>query len=79
LLCTLQGSLFLCGYLSPRYWQAMICRAFPATLLLLLASCGPSDNDPGPGGVTNADAKALDEAAQKLDERDQKVEAEAKK
>jgi hypothetical protein len=39
--------------------------------LLILASCGPADTDPGPGGVTNADAKALDEAAKKLDERDQ--------
>lgn len=39
--------------------------------LLLLAACGPADGDPGPGGVTAGDAKALDRAAQKLDERDQ--------
>jgi hypothetical protein len=38
--------------------------------LLNLAACGPSDTDPGPGGVSTGDAKALDEAAQKLDERD---------
>jgi hypothetical protein len=40
-------------------------------LALLVAACGPADSDPGPGGVTAGDAKALDEAAQKLDERDQ--------
>jgi hypothetical protein len=39
-------------------------------IALLLASCGPADTDPGPGGVTAADAQALDKAAQKLDERD---------
>lgn len=39
-------------------------------LLLLTAACGPADSDPGPGGVTAGDAKALDAAAKKLDERD---------
>jgi hypothetical protein len=38
--------------------------------VLLLSSCGPSENDPGPGGVSAGDAAALDKAAQKLDERD---------
>jgi hypothetical protein len=38
---------------------------------LLLQACGPADSDPGPGGVTAGDAKALDAAAQKLDDRDQ--------
>ena len=41
-----------------------------ATLLLSVSACGPADSDPGPGGVTAADAKALDAAAKKLDERD---------
>ena len=41
-----------------------------ATLLLSVSACGPADSDPGPGGVTAADAKALDDAAKKLDERD---------
>ena len=43
----------------------------PATTLLalLLAACGPAGNDPGPGGVTVDEAKALDEAAAMLDER----------
>ena len=36
---------------------------------LLLASCGPGENDPGPGGVTVGEARALDEAAAMLDER----------
>ena len=34
-----------------------------------LAACGPAQNDPGPGGVTVGEAKALDEAAEMLDER----------
>ena len=40
------------------------------TAVLLISACGPADSDPGPGGVTAGDAKALDEAAKKLDERD---------
>jgi hypothetical protein len=47
--------------------------------LLPLSACGPADGDPGAGGVTASDAKALDEAAQKLDERDQSAAEEAKK
>ncbi|MFM2411015.1 MAG: hypothetical protein RL481_1843 [Pseudomonadota bacterium] len=46
---------------------------FGTILLLGLAGCGPAESDPGPGGVTAGDAKALDEAAQKLDERDQRA------
>jgi hypothetical protein len=34
---------------------------------LLLAACGPGENDPGPGGVTVGEAKALDDAAAMLD------------
>ncbi|GGE02339.1 hypothetical protein GCM10011515_22480 [Tsuneonella deserti] len=37
--------------------------------LALLAACGPSENDPGPGGVTVGEAKALDEAAEMLEHR----------
>lgn len=37
--------------------------------LIYLIACGPADNDPGPGGVTVGEAKALDEAAEMLDER----------
>jgi hypothetical protein len=40
-----------------------------ALALLALAGCGPSDTDPGPGGVTVGEAKALDEAAEMLDEQ----------
>jgi len=36
---------------------------------LLAAACGPAQNDPGPGGVTVGEARALDEAAEMLDER----------
>jgi len=39
----------------------------------LLAGCGDAPDDPGPGGVTNADAEALDEAAAKLDRVDEEA------
>jgi len=35
----------------------------------LVAGCGSSDNDPGPGGVTVGEARALDEATEMLDEQ----------
>jgi hypothetical protein len=38
-------------------------------LPLALAGCGSNDTDPGPGGVTVAEAKALDEAAEMIDSR----------
>jgi len=34
-----------------------------------LAACGAADNDPGPGGVTVGEARALDEAAEMLESR----------
>ena len=43
--------------------------ALVALLPLLLASCGPGANEPGPGGVTVGEAKALDDAAAMLDAR----------
>jgi len=42
---------------------------FTIMSLPLLVACGPAQNDPGPGGVTVGEAKALDEAAKMLDER----------
>lgn len=51
-------------------------RALPALLAAaLLSGCGPSDNDPGPGGVTVGEARALDEAAEMLEQ--QRLPAEA--
>ncbi len=38
-------------------------------MILTLAACGPADNDPGPGGVTVGEARALDDAAQMLESR----------
>lgn len=38
--------------------------------LLLIAGCSRTDNEPGPGGVTVSEAKALDDAAQMLESRD---------
>lgn len=37
--------------------------------LALAASCGPADNDSGPGGVTVGEARALDEAAAMIEQR----------
>ena len=45
----------------------------PFMLLLALSACGPADSEPGPGGVSVEDAKALDEAAAKLDAEAQQV------
>ena len=40
------------------------------TLTLLAAGCSRTDNEPGPGGVTVSEAKALDDAAEMLESRD---------
>lgn len=37
--------------------------------MALLAACGQGENDPGPGAVTMGEARALDEAAEMLEER----------
>ena len=44
----------------------------PAAVLLclLVTGCSRTDNDPGPGGVTVSEAKALDDAAAMLESRD---------
>jgi len=41
-----------------------------AILGLLAAGCSRTDNEPGPGGVTVSEAKALDDAAEMLESRD---------
>ena len=40
-----------------------------ALLAGLATGCGPGENDPGPGGVTVGEARALDEAAEMLDKQ----------
>lgn len=37
--------------------------------LALLAACGKADNEPGPGGVTVGEARALDEAAAMVEQQ----------
>jgi hypothetical protein len=61
----------------------MIDRKIPATplaalALLLVAGCSRTDNEPGPGGVTVSEAKALDAAAEMLESRDGTAEKDAK-
>jgi hypothetical protein len=47
-------------------------RLLPLLILsLACTACGSRDNDPGPGGVSVGEAKALDDAAQMLDARKQ--------
>ena len=41
-----------------------------AVIALLAAGCSRTDNEPGPGGVTVSEAKALDDAAEMLESRD---------
>ncbi len=41
-----------------------------AILALFAAGCSRTDNEPGPGGVTVSEAKALDDAAEMLESRD---------
>lgn len=41
-------------------------RLIAPLLILALAACGQAD-DPGPGGVTAGEAKALDEAAEMIE------------
>ncbi len=49
---------------------------WPAAALALLATgCSRTDNEPGPGGVTVSEAKALDDAAEMLESRDTAVTA----
>ena len=39
-------------------------------VLILTTGCSRTDNEPGPGGVTVSEAKALDDAAEMLESRD---------
>lgn len=54
---------------------------WPAALLALAlvsaAGCSRTDNEPGPGGVTVSEAKALDDAAAMLESRDGTADKEA--
>ena len=42
-------------------------RVLPLAVLLAAVGCGKSDNEPGPGGVTVGEARALDEAAEMIE------------
>jgi hypothetical protein len=48
---------------SPKPLPLIAC----ATLAMVVSACGPAPTDPGPGGVTVEEAKALDQAAEKLE------------
>ena len=49
---------------------ALACRlALIALAADSLSACGKSDTDPGPGGVTVGEARALDEAAAMIESR----------
>lgn len=52
-----------------RFFGSMLRILAVSACALAAMSCGAADNDPGPGGVTVGEARALDEAAEMLDER----------
>ncbi|KPF75836.1 hypothetical protein IP68_04670 [Blastomonas sp. AAP25] len=52
-----------------RFFGSMLKILAASVSALAAMSCGAADNDPGPGGVTVGEARALDEAAEMLDER----------
>lgn len=56
-------------WMRPRPYDATMKRATALVALALLTSCGPGENDPGPGGVTVGEARALDEAAEMIEQR----------
>ncbi|WP_428630681.1 hypothetical protein [Sphingopyxis sp.] len=41
-----------------------------AAAFALVSGCNRTDNEPGPGGVTVSEAKALNDAAEMLESRD---------
>jgi len=43
--------------------------AFAILTTALTAACGDADNEPGPGGVSIGEARALDEAAKMIESR----------
>lgn len=47
---------------------------FALILGAIVSSCGQGDYDPGPGGVTMGEARALDEAAEVVEQRRQRAE-----
>lgn len=52
----------------PLFRPLGLCRVVAAVLVpLALAACEKADNQPGPGGVTVGEGRALDEAAQMIE------------
>ena len=47
--------------------------------LIVVTGCSRTDNEPGPGGVTVSEAKALDDAAAMLESRDGTAATDAEK
>lgn len=56
--------------------MAVMIKNLPLLMLAGLIACGPAEDEPGPGGVSAEDARALDEAAAKLDDPKPNGEAE---
>jgi hypothetical protein len=44
-------------------------RNLAVVVALAVVGCGSGENDPGPGGVTVGEARALDEAAEMIEQR----------
>lgn len=56
-----------------------IAMAVTAAALIMVTGCSRTDNEPGPGGVTVSEAKALDDAAAMLESRDGTAATDAEK
>jgi hypothetical protein len=49
--------------------RAIAVAVLPVLAVLALTACEKADNEPGPGGVTMGEARALDEAAKMIEAR----------
>jgi len=49
--------------------RATAVAVLPVLAVLALTACEKADNEPGPGGVTMGEARALDEAAKMIEAR----------
>lgn len=69
-LCPLQqkaGGSCLPPFSLARSRYGVLMRILPLAFLMALAACSKADNEPGPGGVTMGEARALDEAAEMIE------------
>lgn len=57
------------SFLGGTGYLAQMRKIIPLLALALLSACEKADNEPGPGGVSMGEARALDEAAEMIEAR----------